>query len=83
LGRKRMLKDPSGLSFRGAEGDEESRKALIFGARFLEKFIPNGQSEIPRFARNDSVESRFPLSCWRRVGSSKPPVFSHCRLGRD
>jgi hypothetical protein len=32
------------LSFRGAAGDEESRSA-----------IENIQSEIPRFARNDSL----------------------------
>ena len=31
----RLRKNPSALSFRGAEGDEESRKAFIFRARFL------------------------------------------------
>src|SRR5487761_535591 len=31
----RLRKNPSALSFRGAEGDEESRKAFIFGAGFL------------------------------------------------
>ena len=31
----RMLKNPSSLSFRGAEGDEESRKSFVPTARFL------------------------------------------------
>ena len=30
-----LRENPSALSFRGAEGDEESRKAFIFRARFL------------------------------------------------
>jgi hypothetical protein len=30
-----MLKNPSGLSFRGAAGDEESRKSFVSRARFL------------------------------------------------
>ena len=31
----RMLKNPSSLSFRGAAGDEESRKSFVSRARFL------------------------------------------------
>ena len=30
-----LLKNPDKLSFRGAEGDEESRTSIIFRARFL------------------------------------------------
>ena len=46
---------PVCVSFRGAAGDEESRIALkILRARFLAEFILSGQSEILRFAQNDS-----------------------------
>jgi len=34
-GSNRMLKNPSRLSFRGAAGDEESRKFFVSRARFL------------------------------------------------
>jgi len=44
-----------GLSFRGAAGDEESRTALTtFRARFLAEFTLSAQSEILRFAQDDS-----------------------------
>jgi len=35
LRSSRMLKNPSNLSFRGAAGDEESRKSFVSRARFL------------------------------------------------
>jgi len=35
LSRNRMLKNPSSLSFRGAAGNEESRKSVVSRARFL------------------------------------------------
>ena len=34
----RLRKNPSNLSFRGAQGDEESRISFSFKARFLAKF---------------------------------------------
>jgi len=43
-----MLKNPLGLSFRGVRqptDDEESRKALVFRARFLAEFTLSSQSE--------------------------------------
>ena len=51
----RLRKNPFGLSFRGAAGDEESRIVLkTLRARLLVEFILSGQSEILRFAQNDS-----------------------------
>jgi len=47
-------------SFRGATGDEESRSAL-----------ENIQSEIPRFARNDSLNQVFTQTPWGRAGYSR------------
>jgi hypothetical protein len=37
-----------------SERSEESRTSFASRARFLAQFTLNGQSEIPRFARNDS-----------------------------
>ena len=44
VGLKSLCENSFLLSFRGAEGDEESRSV-----------IENIQSEIPRFARNDTL----------------------------
>jgi hypothetical protein len=42
------------MSFRGAVGDEESRTAFVFRARFLAELTLSTQSEILRFAQDDS-----------------------------
>ena len=55
--RSGMLENPANVSLRGVarrRDDEESRKATGSSSRFLAQFTLNGQSEIPRFARNDS-----------------------------
>jgi sugar (pentulose or hexulose) kinase len=75
---------PSYLSFRGAAGDEESRSAS--------KASRSGQSEIPRFARNDSkrritspaeldrlAASYFPtpVVCYMLPGEGERFPFAH------
>ena len=48
------------MIFGGAEGDEESRSALkTLRARFLAEFTLGTQSEILRFAQNDSTLAFF------------------------
>ena len=75
---------PSTMSFRGAAGDEESRSVFRTGL--------NGQSEIPRFARNDSASpvvspgemdrqaaGYFPTSvlCYMLPGQGERFPFAH------
>jgi hypothetical protein len=59
-GIDRMRKNSCDVSFRGAAGDEQSRIVLkTLRARFLAEFTLSGQSEILRFAQNDSEGLRM------------------------
>ena len=62
-----------------SERSEESRTSFTSRARFLAQFTLNGQSEIPRFARNDSeglgMTSRRSMKNPVRPRHGVPPPF--------
>ena len=59
-----MLKNPSWLSFRGAAGDEESRKSFVFRARFLASL---GMTSFTEVFQHPARRGPRILS-WPRVG---------------
>ena len=88
-----ILKSPASLSFRGAEGDEEPRRALsIFRARFsdfrspmdsigvqnsdLAEFTLSAQSEILRFAQDDS--EGLGMTAWRCCHTDSDGALTVC-----
>src|SRR5487761_1338126 len=53
------LKNPDKLSFRGAEGDEESRTSIIFRARFLAAL---GMTRLRNVFQQTAMRHRFARS---------------------
>ena len=55
----RMLIDPSGLSFRGAAGDEESRESFVSRARFLASLGMTAFTKVFQHAAGMSYRVRY------------------------
>ena len=48
------------MSFPGAVGDEESRSAFVFTARFLAEFTLSTQNEIPSLRSGQALRALYP-----------------------